>query len=561
MHISKLLASILLLVSCVNEDSGSPSLTGHQAESSGRVNSIGVVLPEDAADASHQIIRFMSPEPKSLDPSIYPYDTEQTIFPFEALLHKDEFWNPIPAAANSWESDDGRLWTFHLRPGMRWSDGSPLTAHDYVYSYRRMVDPASQNIYAFFYYDIKNAEAIVKGMNTDISSLGVRAIDDTTLVIETERRAPYLPHIVSFGDAVPVPRRVVEKYGRKWTEPEHIISNSGFKISEWVHASHMTLVPDPFYNGPHKPYLEKVIHPFRNPGSANILPYESNEVDIENVDVNDLNRIQHDPDLKKELVRYNGLNTWYMFYRTQLSPFNDVRVREAFTRVMERANICDVILGGGAIPAYSMIPPGFKEYEKNAHVSTQGFDPEAARSLMRDAGYPDGQGFPKQDLWLRAPSPSDRLVAVAIQTMLKEHLGVKVDIRAADRGTYMDHLYQWNMNLGILNFGADFLDLRNMLDMIWHSQPRGHTRQDWHNTKFDFFVDHAAAEMNPKIRGELYRNATEAMMKDYPAAFLFHGLALQLRKPWVRGYVVNDDGTAGAFHWYKLYVARSKNGN
>ena len=238
---------IVLLLSCSNDNRNSNELkTGITVEKGIRVNSIGMVLPDDAADVSHQVIRFMSPEPRSLDPSIYPYDTELTIFPFEGLLHKDEFWNPIPAAANKWESEDGRIWTFQLRSGMRWSDGSPLTAHDYVYSYQRMVDPASQNVYAFFYYDIKNAEAIAKGRNDDIASLGVTAVDDTTLVIETEKNIPYLPHLVSFGDAVPVPRRIVEKYGRKWTEPENIVSNAGFKVSEWVHGSHMTLVPDPY---------------------------------------------------------------------------------------------------------------------------------------------------------------------------------------------------------------------------------------------------------------------------------------------------------------------------
>ncbi len=560
MRIFALSLSILLLVSCGNGEVGREQATVGEQAAEGRVNSIGVTLPDDAADVSRQVIRYMSPEPKSLDPSIYPYDTELTIFPFEALLHKDEFWNPVPAAANSWESDDGRIWTFHLRSGMRWSDGSPLTAHDYVYSYRRMLDPASQNIYAFFYYDIKNAEAIVKRENEDVASLGVRALDDTTLVIETERRAPYLPHIVSFGDAVAVPRRQVEKYGRKWTEPEHIVSNSGFRLSEWVHGSHMTLVPDPFYNGPHKPFLEKVIHPFRNPGSATILPYESSEVDIENVDVNELERIEGDPVLQRELVRFDGLNTWYMFFRTQMPPFNDIRVREAFTRVMERENICNVILRGGAVPAYSMIPPGFREYEGDAQASAQGFDPERARSLMREAGYPGGQGFPRQELWMRAPSPSDRLIGAAIQSMLKEHIGVDVDIRAADRGTYMDHLYKWNMNLGFLNFGADFLDPRNILDMIWHSQPRGHARQDWHNPIFDGLVDTAAAEMNSETRDKLYRDATETMVSDYPAAFLFHGVGLQLRKPWVQGFAVNDDGSPGRFHWYNLYIAEVEDG-
>ena len=207
-----------------------------------------------------------------------------------------------------------------------------------------------------------------------------------------------------------------------------------------------------------------------------------------------------------------------------------------------------------------MIPPGFREFEGDLHAAAQGFDPERARSLMREAGYPGGQGFPRQELWLRAPTPSDRLIGVAIQSMLKEHLGVDVDIRTADLHTYMDHLYEWNMNLGLIAFGADFLDPRNMLDMIWHSQPRGHGRQDWHNPAFDRLVDSAAAELNAEVRDRLYREASAVQVADYPAAFLFHRMGLQLRKPWLKGYAVNDDGTVGSFRWHKFYIAEVDDG-
>jgi ABC-type oligopeptide transport system substrate-binding subunit len=521
-----------------------------------RVNSVGRVLPPDAAAPARQVLRSMSPEPRSLDPSINPYDTEATIFPFEPLLQKDEFWHPVPAAAARWAaSPDGRTWTFHLRPGMRWSDGQPLTAHDFVYSFRRIVNPASGNIFAFFYYDIKNAQPISQGRMPDVEALGVRALDDTTLVIETEKPAPYFPHIVAFGDAVPVPRSRVEKYGRRWTEAEHIATNSGFKVAEWVHGSHMTLVPDPYYNGPHKPYLERVVHPFREAAGATILPYENNEVDIESVDLTDLERIERSPALQKDLVRFHAMTTWYLFFRTQQPPFNDIRVREAFTRAIDRDNLCTAILRDGGIPAYAMTPPGFAEYEGAAHGTVQGFDPERAKALLAAAGYPDGRGFPKQELWLRAPNPAQRMVGEAVQSMLREHLGVQVEIRTADPNTYMENLYNWRMNLGIISYGADFLDLRNMLDMIWHAQPRGFARHDWTNPAFDRLVDEAASELDPARRAKLYRDATALMASDYPAAFLYHNMGLQLRKPWVSGYTVRPDGTAGMLDWTKVYVA------
>ncbi|MBI4551733.1 MAG: hypothetical protein HY710_05655, partial [Candidatus Latescibacteria bacterium] len=282
------------------------------------VNSVGKALPPDAAPLSQQVLRVMSPEPRTLDATVNLYDTESTILPFETLLRRDENWEPVPAGADRYTaSKDGKTWTFLLRRGARWSDGHPVTAHDYVYSFRRRLDPAEANPYAFFYYDIKNAQAINKGQIKDKAQLGVRAVDDLTLIIETEHPCPYLPHIVSFGDVYPVPRWQVEKYGRKWTEPGRCVSNSGFKLTEWVHGDRMVFVLDSNYNGPHKPFLEKVIHPFRYASTATILPYENDEVDIEGVDVTDLVRVERDPRLKRQLIRTPARSTWYLFFRTK----------------------------------------------------------------------------------------------------------------------------------------------------------------------------------------------------------------------------------------------------
>ena len=343
------------------------------AQNDGSGNSTARPLPPDAAPREQQVMRFMSPEPRTLDSAINDYDTEDTIIPFEPLLRRDPNWHPEPAAADGYESTpDGKTWTFHLRQGARWSDGRPVTAHDFVYSFRRMLDPKEANPYGFFYHDFKNARPINRGEITDLTQLGVRAVDDLTLVIETEKSAPYLPFIVSYGNALPVPPWQVEKYDRKWTRLENIVSNSGFKLSEWVTGSHMTLVPDPMYNGPHKPYLEKVIHPFRNAAVATVLAYENNEVDRELVDVTDMPRIMADPELAPDLVKVAARGSWYLFFRTRQPPFDDVRVREAFTRAIDRDVISNVLLGGTAVPAYSMIPPEFAEYNGTSHEAAPG---------------------------------------------------------------------------------------------------------------------------------------------------------------------------------------------
>lgn len=519
------------------------------------INSVGKVLPPDAAPLAKQIIRFMSPEPRTLDSSINDYDTEATIIPFEPLLRRDEDWKPEPAAASRYESSkDGKTWTFHLRPGARWSDGRPVTASDFVYSYRRMLDPKEANPYALFYYDFKNARAYNRGELKDPTKLGVRAVDTQTFLIETETPAPYLPYIVSFGNGFPVPSWQVEKYGRKWTLAGNIVSNSGFKLGEWLNGKHMTFVPDPMYNGPHKPFVEKVIHPFRDASAATILAYENNEVDYESVDLTDLSRIKADPKLAPDLVKVPGRGSWYLFFKTKQAPFNDVRVREAFTRAVDRNAIVKALLNDMAYPAYSMIPPEFPDYIGQTMKKHQDFSPPRAKQLMKEAGFASGRGFPKQELWLRAPSPTIKRIAEAIVSMLKDNIGVEVTIRTADRTMYMNNLYNWRMNLGMIVFFADYQDSRNMLDMIWHSQPAGFGRSDWSNPSFDRLVEQAAGELSIPKRQQLYRQAEEVMVADYAATFLFHPINLELRKSRIKGYKRNPDGTVGGWDYARLYV-------
>ncbi len=520
-------------------------------------NSVGVVLPADAAPPEQQVFRVMSPEPRSLDIQINLYDGESTLLPFETLLIRDELWQPIPAAATGYDvSDDAREWTFHLRPNARWSDGRPVTAHDFVYAFRRMLDPANANPYAFFYYDIKNAKAISLGEIEDTTRLGVRAVDDLTFHVLLERGAPHFPHVVSFGLAYPTPRWAVEKHGRKWTEVDHIVSNSGFRMAEWATGSHMTFVPDPMYNGPHKPLLEQVVHPFRYAAAQTVLAYENNEVDVETVDINDLDRIERHPVLGGELVRSPGRTTWYLFFKVAEPPFNDIRVREAFARALDRDAICRVVLRGAAAPAWSMMPPDFKEYNGEAMRPYQAFDPERAKALMREAGYPNGRGFPRQEMWIRAPTPSMQMAGVAIQSMLLEHLGVRVSIRTLDRTAYMSKLYNWEMDFGFLRFVADYMDPRNMLDMTWHSQPKGAGRHDWADSEFDALVERAGAELDPEMRTRLYRQAEEILVGDYAAAFVFHPLTMQLRKSNLKGYTRYPDGTVGGLMYSRLYKSR-----
>ena len=470
------------------------------------VNSLGKVFPADAAPMAQQVYHFMADEPTSLDVSANLYVGEWNEFLFEQLVARDENQNIIPAAADDWEmAPDGMAWTFYLRKTGKWSDGRPVTAHDFVYTYRRSLSFEIANPYAAFYYDIKGAKLYNQTPGVDPAILGVRALNDYTLVIETEHPAPYLGLILSVPTSMPVPRWQVEKYGKKWTEADNCVSNSSYQLSEWQHGSHMDFTLNPYYDGPLKGYVEEIHRTFRHPSGANLLPYENNEVGRATVQANELRRVLTDPVLSKELDSNLADGTWYVFFGTRKPPFNDPRVRQAVSRAINREAICRAILGGAAVPAYSMLPRTFEAYDDyNAH---QDYNPAEAKRLMAEAGYPNGRGFPTVEMWLRQASPETKLAAEAIQAMLLEHLGMRITFRSADYPVFTDAMFKWTIQLGLVPFFADFRDPKNMLDMIWRPGESGRARHDFNNPEFLRLLDAADNEPEVTKRNEIYRQA------------------------------------------------------
>lgn len=518
------------------------------------VNSIGKMLPSDAAPLEYQVYHFMRDEPASLDVSVNLYVGEWNEFLFETLVARDENGDLIPAAADRWEiSADGKIWTFHLRKNGRWSDGRPVTAHDFLYTYRRSMSFETANPYAAFYYDIKGAKYYNQNKGADPSTLGVRAIDEYTLEIETEHPAPYLGLILSYPTSMPVPRWQVEKYGVKWTEVGNCVTNSSYQLAEWQHGSHMSFTLNPYYNGPIKGYVEKLHRTFRHPSAANLLPYENNEVGFATVQANELIRVQQDPVLRSEMVSTPSDGTWYIFFKTRAAPFNHVKVRQAISHAIDRETICNVILRGAATPAYSMLPRTFEAYDNYSYV--QRFDPALARRLLSEAGYPGGRGFPTMEMWLRQANPETRLVAEVIQGMLQEHLGIRITFRSADYPVFTSNMFNWNIQLGLVPFFADYRDPKNMLDMIWRPGERGRSRHDFADAEFGRLLQAADQEANPEKRMDIYRQAERILVEKAGGVFIYHPVANALYKPWIKGIKNNEFG-GKTFSFTDVYIGK-----
>lgn len=507
-------------------------------------NSIGKLLPPDAAPLDQQVYHYLANEPTSLDITVAVYTADGSEFLFEALTVMDENNEVLPGAAERWGvSDDGIIWTFHMRKEARWSDGHPQTAHDFEYALKRSLDPMSGNVYPFPYYVIKNAEAYNHGKIKDAGMVGIRALDDHTLEIETEKPCPYLPLIMSYKTSVPVPKWQVEKYGNRWSNGDHCISNSSYKLIDWRPGEWLKFELDPYYNGPHKGYLERIVRLISNVEtgvSTGISPYENNEVPWIGVSPTELPRVKVDPVLSKELFINPTFQTFYLFFKTSEPPFDDLRVRQAIAMAIHRETLCRVVLQGTGVPAYTMLPPGFPGYVGDRYKDIQAYDPSLARQLLADAGYPKGRGFPTVECWLRGAGRS--MMAEAIQGMLRETLGINIRIVGQDRKVYVDNMYKYEIPMSLITFVFDFVDPHNMLGMVWHSRPKGTGRHDWKNDEFDRLVEKASSEMNPAERAKMYDEAERVLASDVGGVFLYHALPMVLRKPWLKGIEKNKDG-------------------
>lgn len=524
------------------------------------VNSVGKVMPNDAAPLTRQVYRYLIPEPQTLDVNVRMYGSPGG-FIFEPLLKVDPVTSEIlPGAADRYEhSDDGRVWTFHLRPQGKWSDERPVTAHDFVYSWRRALDPKEANPYAFFYYPIEGAKAYNTRVSPDPTAVKMRAVDDYTFEVTTTESCPYFPYIAAYGGTPPVPRWQIEKYGPRWTENDKCVSNASYMLDRWVTGDRIILKLDPLYNGPNKGFLEEIIWVLKTEGSAiGLLTYENDELDTYNVDAIELGRVESDPNLRSQLVKVPIPRTRYIVVQTEQAPFDDIRVRQALAKAIDRRALINTVLRGVGTPAYSMLPHDYPGYMGEDFRSVQAYDPDGAKTLFKEAGFPGGRGFPVRELWVRESALSIRMVSQAIQEMWRSVLGIDIRIRQQEEKTFMDNMYQHRISLGLVPFTSDYPDPHSMLGSLWRSGPVGSARHPWKNERFDELVDMASRELDPPTRMGFYEEAQQILAEEVGGIFIYNEVTLALRKPHLRGVRISDSGYPILPALTELYIGREE---
>ena len=504
--------------------------------------------------ASDQTFRYPYYEPVTMDPGLANTEIQIMMNVWEGLVGFDQQNQAIPRGAERWDvSSDGTVYTFHLRGGVKWTDGTTLTAHDYEWTWKRNLDPKTASVYANALYSIKNAQAFNKGTAT-VDQVGVKAVDDATLQVTLEGPAGYFLRIASTWTALPLPQQSITKYSAKWTDAANIVSNGPFKMAGWQHDSQMTLARNDDYWG-QKPTLSKIaITITSDPTKTDLAAYENNELDLAfGPWPSDIDRIQKDATLSKELHIFPNSATVFVVCdaTNPTGPTGKVAFRKALYLAVEREKIVTDVFKNVGVVAYTMLPTDILGNNPNAKLQGTVQD---AQNLLSQAGFPGGKGVPELTMSYVQGSTYDLLVQV-LQQMWSQNLGIKVNLNAMEskafyayRGTLKDKHFDLMLN----SWGSDYLDPFDWFNFLFMSNT-DYYHSHWANTDFDKLVSQAAVETDQGKRGQLYQQAEVLLMTDMPNVTLYHSATPYLIKPWVSGYVHN---AVGGDPWSPIQISQ-----
>ena len=436
---------------------------------------------------------------------------------------------------------DGSVWTFTIRKDSRWSDNSPVSARDFEWSWKRQLDPETKAPYAAFLYDIKNGEAFNKKQVTNRDEVGVKAKDDWTLEVALEGPRGYFPVLAAYLAALPAHRGAVEKHGDRWTEAGNIVTNGPFVMEQWEHNKQMVFRKSPHFFGAKDVHLDRAIVPII-PVQAGALPYENNELDLTWLQPGDLRKLQGDPRMQRDVFQYPYPGTWYLLPQVTKPPFDNVKVRRAVAHAVDRENVVKVSQGL-AIPAWSMIPPGFPGAVDDPKIKAiQRFDKKAALEQLKGTPFEGGKNWPKITLSMREEGLGSKPLAEAVQAVLLDSLNMKTDLEVLEQRVFRERLWKQDLQFVWIRWFMDYPDPHNEYFDTFYGKKTTGKRQAWANEAFDKELEAGRDTRDPKKRLEHYKKAEEIMQMDVgfvPVAWVVRFAAA---KPWVKGIEKNTQG-------------------
>ncbi|MBN1315123.1 MAG: peptide ABC transporter substrate-binding protein [Anaerolineales bacterium] len=438
-----------------------------------------------------------------------------------------------PACAESWSvSDDGLVWTFHLREDLTWSDGQPLTAEDFRYAWLRNLDPEI-NMYA--YLPLVGADDYSMGENTDPNSVGLVAVDDYTLEATCVDACPTFAKQTATLTLMPLRKDIIEEYGDDWIQPENIVVNGPFTLESWTPDIEVVLKPNENYWGePAK--LDQVIFTLvEDIQTSCMLFYPAGQVDACWADLSELPRLQEDPALKDHVVNLGESRTVWLGLDTTNPPLDDLRVRKALALAIDKDIISQVVSKGAYQAAVGIFPPMLNTYTKD--VALEG-DLATAQQLLADAGYPGGEGLRDIDLvFVSGGGGSEyQMAAEVIQSMWKENLGVNVKLEPIERSAFYDWIrgkseMAWDIDFEF--FGSDFEDPSAYLNQLFPCAVDFWSTH-WCNEEFDDLISRASVELDPDTRVDMYKQAEQMFISEVPIIPMWHSSVIYLVNPKVQ---------------------------
>lgn len=481
-------------------------------------------------------------EPPSLDPTLGSAGPAAPVLSdlVEGLVARSPAKQPAPGCAESWTaSPDNRTWTFRLRPGLKWSDGTPLTADDFVYSYRRLLTPATAAQSAGLFFVIRNARAIATS-GAAPETLGVSAPDERTVVFELEFPAPYFAQLLANTQSAPVPRHVIEKLGKDWARPGTLVSNGPYQLAERVPQSHIKVVRNPNYHAATEVKIDEVWWYPTQDMSASLRRFRAGELDVVlNVAPDDVKWIR--ANIPEALHTGPMHATYTVLFNTQRPPFNDARVRRALSLAVDRDAIAFQLLDTGVRPAWSWVSPGIGGYPGAASPMAERPLAERqaeARRLLAEAGF--GPEKPLLMPYLFDSQEENRKIAVALQGMWRA-VGVQAELVNAEFSAVLGKLRSRDFAVARSSTFSLYGDPFAYLNQLSSRSPTNWS--GWANPRYDQLLQQANAAAEEQARFALFQEAEGLLQADQPLIPIYYYQSKLLLSPRVEGWW---DGTIGA---------------
>ena len=498
----------------------------------------GTVLAE-----KQELVRNNGSEPASLDPHKVESDVEFNIISdlFEGLVSVSPAGEIQPRLAEKWENKENTVWTFHLCPGITWSDGTAITAQDIVWSWQRLVSPLTASPYSSYpgNMHIVNAKEIAEGKKAP-ETLGVKAVDDATLEVTlTQPNAAFLA-MLAHPSLVPIDKVLVNRFGEQWTKPEHIVTSGPYKLSAWVVNERIVAERNPRYWDNEHTVINKVTWLPIHSEAADVNRYKAGEIDIVyTVPINQFAQLKKT--MGDQLNVSPQLATYYYEFNTTRPPFNDPRVRLALNMALDKDIIAEKVLGQGQRPAWLISQPdiGGVKLQNPEYASWPREKRIAeAKKLLSEAGYSDNH--PLVFNLLYNTSESHQRVAIAASSMWKKNLGVEAKLQNQEWKTMLDTMHTHNFDAVRYAWIADYDDAATFLNNF-RTGDSENTSQ-YSNPAYDEALKNAAKASDGVTRGKYYQQAEDLLAKDVPAVPVYHYVRTHLVKPWGGGFTPDKLG-------------------